>query len=124
MKYDFPHGKMYEIPAKIMHIKKFRLYFMKRAPNSEESAVTEHFFIQIGGNMVSEHEMRQIGSGRIDWAEKRISSGRKRILLVGSQRRRKEGPKEKRKESRKAETSTPHGRGCCVSACRKILDAI
>ena len=69
MKYDFSDGKKYEIPAKIMHIKKFRLYCMKKAPNGEESAVTEHFFIQIGGNVVSEHERRQIGSGRIDWAE-------------------------------------------------------
>ena len=64
MKYDFSHGKMYEIPAKIMHIKKFRLYFMKRAPNGGESAVAEHFFMQIGENMMSKHETRQIGSER------------------------------------------------------------
>ena len=54
----------YEIPAKIMHIKKFQLYFMKRAPNGGESAVTEHFFMQIGEKMASEHETRRIGSER------------------------------------------------------------
>ena len=52
MTYDFSHGKKYEISAKIMHIKKFRLYFMKRAPNGGKSAITEHFFMQVGENMM------------------------------------------------------------------------
>ena len=41
---------------------------MKRAPNGGESAVTEHFFMQIGENTVSEHEMQQSGIIRIDAA--------------------------------------------------------
>ena len=49
--------------------KNFRLYFMKRASNGEKAAVTEHFFMRIGGNMVSEHEMQQIGSDSIDWVD-------------------------------------------------------
>ena len=35
---------------------------MKRAPNGEESAVTEHFFMQIGENMMSEHETQRIAA--------------------------------------------------------------
>jgi len=62
MKNNFSHGKKYEIAAKIMHIKKFRLYCMKRAPKGGRRAVTEHFFMQIGENIVSEHEMQRIGA--------------------------------------------------------------
>jgi len=69
MKYDFSHEQMYEISAKIIHIKKFQLYLMKRAPNGNKTDVTAHFFMLIEGNMVSEHEMRQIGSERIDWVD-------------------------------------------------------
>ena len=42
---------------------------MKRASNGGKAAVTEHFFMRIGGNMVSEHEMQQIGSDSIDWVD-------------------------------------------------------
>ena len=62
MKNNFSHGKKYEIAAKIMHIDRLQLYCMKRVPNGGRRAVTEHFFMQIGGNMVSEHEMRQSGA--------------------------------------------------------------
>ena len=64
---------MYEIPAKIMRIKKFRLYCMKRAPNGGESAVTEHFFMQIGRNMAPEHETRQIAASPGNVCFKKLS---------------------------------------------------
>ena len=72
MKYDFSHEQMYEISAKIIHIKKFQLYLMKRAPNGNKTDVTAHFFMLIEGNMVSEHEMRQIGSARIERRETKL----------------------------------------------------
>ena len=49
-----------------MHIKKIRLDFMKRAPNSSKTDVMAHFFMLIEGNMLSVHEMQQIGCERID----------------------------------------------------------